>query len=332
MRRRLNALLLLCAGLLLASGVGAHPLAPALLAVHETAPEHFEVLWRSSLVRASGVSLTPSWPPSCAAKRRQVSTVDDDAAWVEHWALQCPGGLEGQRFGVDGLERAGINVILRVQPLAGAAQQVLLDANRTHYAVAAPSAAPPVFRHYLGLGIEHLLLGPDHLLFVLGLLLLVRGLRPLVWTITAFTLGHSVTLSLAALGLVRVSPVLTELAIAASLLWLATAILRGDGLPPPRRTWITAALFGLLHGLGFAGALAETGLPLDEIPLALLAFNLGIELGQLAVVAAALAAAAAWRRAGGGPQAWMAARPAAAYVIGICAAYWCWGRSAVLWL
>lgn len=330
---------LLCCALLFAAQAAAHPLAPALLSVHETAPEHYEALWRSSLVRTPGADLVLQWPANCAAGRRQAAAVDDDAAWVEHWSLHCPGGIEGGRIGVDGLDRAGINVILRIQPLHGAAQQVLLDAGRSHHRVAPASEVRPVFTHYLALGVEHLLLGPDHLLFVLGLLLLVRGLRLLVWTITAFTLGHSVTLSFAALGLVRVSPVLTELAIAASILWLATAILRRRETPsgqpprrPPQRPWIMAALFGLLHGLGFAGALAETGLPLDEIPQALLAFNIGIELGQLAVVGLALGAAAIARRFGAQPAGWMAARLTAAYVIGVCAAYWCWDRSAILWL
>lgn len=323
--------LMLGAGLLLASAAGAHPLAPALLSLHETAPEHYAVLWRSSAVRTPGAVLTPDWPANCSAERRQPATVDDDAARVEHWTLQCPGGIERRSIGVDGLDRAGINVILRVQPLQGDVQQVLLDAGRSRHVIAPAGSARPVFTRYLGLGIEHLLLGPDHLLFVLGLLVLVRGLRALAWTITAFTLGHSVTLSLAALGAVRMSPELTELAIAASLLWLATAILRRHDAPP-RRPQLLAALFGLLHGLGFAGALAQTGLPLDGIAQALLAFNLGIELGQLGVVAGVLAGAALWRRAGVRSRLWMAARPAAAYVIGSCAAYWCWDRSAGLWL
>ncbi|WP_370305981.1 HupE/UreJ family protein [Sinimarinibacterium flocculans] len=326
--------LIAAAGLLLAGTADAHPLAPALLSVHETAPDHYEVLWRSSRVRTPGAPLQPQWPDGCTAQRQQGTAVDGDAAWVEHWALRCPGGIVHRRIGVDGLERAGINVILRIQWRHGAAQQVLLEAGRSVHVIAPADAAPPVFLQYLALGIEHLLLGPDHLLFVLGLLLLVSGLRRLVWTLTAFTLGHSLTLSLAALGLVRVSPVLTELAIAASILWLATAILRRGEAPASRRSppWAMAAGFGLLHGLGFAGALAETGLPLDEIPQALLAFNLGIELGQLVAVGVAFGIAALWRRAGFRQRGWMAARVAAAYGIGSCAAYWCWDRGAVLWL
>jgi hydrogenase/urease accessory protein HupE len=323
--------LLLILGVLLGGGAAAHPLAPALLSLHEIAPERYTVLWRSALLRVRGAELAPAWPPACSAERRHAGTDAGEAAWVEHWMLHCPGGLEGREVGVSGLDRAGINVILRIQPRHGAPQQALLDAARSHYAVAPAEAAPGVFARYLGLGVEHLLLGPDHLLFVLGLLLLVRGLRALFWTITAFTLGHSLTLSLAALGLVRINPMLTELAIAASILWLATAILRRrDG--SSRRPWIMAGLFGLLHGLGFAGALAETGLPPDEIGQALLAFNLGIELGQLAVVLLALGLVRAVRGFAQRPPVWMAARVAAAYVVGTFAAYWCWNRAAMLWL
>lgn len=324
-----SALLLL--GLLFASATAAHPLAPALLALHETAPEHYEVLWRSSVVRARGAELAPRWPAHCSASLRSGAVAEDEAAWVEHWALHCPGGLVAAVIGVDGLQSAGVNVILRIQPQRGAPQQALLDANRSHFLVPEVDAAPSVWRHYLLLGVEHLVLGPDHLLFVLGLLLLVRGWRRLFWTITAFTLGHSLTLSLAALGLVRVNPMLTELAIAASILWLAAAILR-PRVSPPRRPWLMAAAFGLLHGLGFAGALAETGLPLDEIPQALLAFNLGIELGQLAIVAAALGLVWMLQRANRIAVSRPAGRTAAAYLIGTMAAYWCWDRAAALWL
>jgi hypothetical protein len=166
------------------------------------------------------------------------------------------------------------------------------------------------------------------------LVLLVRSVRPLVWTITAFTLGHSVTLALATLGFVRVNPALTELGIALSILYLAFEIVR----PRPdslfrRRPWLMALAFGLLHGLGFAGALAEVGLPQAEIPLALFAFNIGIELGQLLVVALLLAAFQLWRLMAPGrvPAAFAtAAALLPAYVIGSLAAFWCIGRTVVL--
>jgi hypothetical protein len=144
---------------------------------------------------------------------------------------------------------------------------------------------------YSGLGIEHILLGIDHLLFVLCLLLIVKGPWMLVKTITAFTVAHSVTLGLATLGLVQIPPRPVEAAIALSIVFLAAEILHGRqgrfGLTY-RYPWVVAFGFGLLHGLGFAGALREMGLPKGEVPVALLFFNVGVEIGQLLFVAAFL--------------------------------------------
>jgi hydrogenase/urease accessory protein HupE len=154
---------------------------------------------------------------------------------------------------------------------------------------ALPGAAA-VLSSYVRLGVLHISTGPDHLLFVLGLVLLVVGRRRLLWTITAFTVGHSVTLSLASLGLVHIPPAPIEVAIALTLLWVAIELARDRAQPTWSRRfpWALAFVFGLLHGLGFAGALAQVGLPDSEIPLALFGFNVGIEIGQLIFVGAIL--------------------------------------------
>ena len=295
-------------GLLLAGWVStaqAHPLAPALLDLRELkpsagessgAPTRYAVLWRTSVARVQGVDVQPQLPADCRAQTAAQISTEENQSLVQRWQVQCgPQGLTGRTLGVTGLDRSRINVILRIETLDGNVSTALLDADRPLYTVPLPQAAPPVFSTYLGLGIEHLLLGLDHVLFVLGLVLLVRRWRALVITITAFTLGHSVTLALATLGFVRVNPALTELAIAFSILVLALEIVR----PRPdsfirRRPWLMASSFGLLHGLGFAGALAEVGLPRGEIPLALFAFNLGIEFGQLMLVAVLLVLARLW--------------------------------------
>lgn len=323
----------LCALLLLAGAqaVLAHPLAPALLELRETAVDRYTLSWRTSVVRVRGAELTPQWPASCTARSSaEVSVVDGDAL-MQRWTLDCPGGLVGRDLGVRGLAHSGINVILRIEPRLGAATQTLLDARRPQFTVPPPAAASPVFLRYLGLGVEHLLLGPDHLLFVLGLLLLVRGPRRLGLTVTAFTLGHSLTLGLATLGFVRVNPALAELAIAASLLALAVAAARPTDAPASllaRRPWRVACAFGLVHGLGFAGALAQIGLPQRELPQALLAFNLGIELGQLLVIGAVLAVA--WVAAARGLAGRIPVMRLAAYLIGVPAAAWCLERTAGL--
>lgn len=329
-------LVLWLAALLHAAPSQAHPLAPALLDLRETAEGVFDMRWRTSVLRVRGGELAPVWPQHCsAAEASAPQLLDDEAAIETRGSLRCAQSLIGQTLGVAGLEGSGVNVIVSIRFADGRRAQALLDPGTTSLVVPEPSAQPPVFAHYLGLGIEHLLLGFDHVLFVLGLLLLVRKPRVLVATVTAFTAGHSVTLALAALGYVSVSPALTEFAIALSILFLATAASRPrDAVPTlmARWPWALALGFGLLHGLGFAGALAEVGLPQDEIPLALLAFNVGIEFGQLLLIAAVLGLAALLRP-------WLdfesprmlAARLAPAYLMGTFAAYWCIERAQAVW-
>ncbi|MCW5891187.1 MAG: HupE/UreJ family protein [bacterium] len=194
--------------------------------------------------------------------------------------------------------------------------------------------ARPTARTVLGdygrLGVRHILSGPDHLLFVFGLVLLGGTLRRVAGTVTAFTLGHSVTLSLAALGLADVPAAPVEVLIALSVWVLALEVAR----PPARRgaiarwPWIAAGGFGLLHGLGFAAALREAGLPSGDVPLALVGFNGGVELGQLAFVVAVLAVLAAGRRLPLPAPGWLRAAPVTA--MGALATYWCLERVAVL--
>jgi hydrogenase/urease accessory protein HupE len=152
---------------------------------------------------------------------------------------------------------------------------------------------------YLKLGVEHILLGIDHLLFVLSLLLITRGTRLLVKTVTAFTAAHSITLALATLGFVQVPSAPVEAVIALSIVFVAAEIIHtqnGRAGVTARQPWLVAFIFGLLHGFGFAGALNDVGLPQGHIPLALLFFNLGVELGQLLFIAAVLTLGALMRR------------------------------------
>lgn len=324
------------AWLIWAGPAQAHPLAPALLELRETQPTRYSVFWRTSLQRVQTVDVFPRLPESCQPLGPKPIADGEGTSLVLRWTVQCASGLGGERIVFAGLERSRINVILRIETLDGAVRQALLDARQTEYLVPAAGAAAPVFTKYLNLGFEHLLTGLDHLLFVAGLLLLIPGLRRLLITVTAFTLGHSVTLALATLGYVQVNAALTELGIALSILVLACELARPAAAAQSffrRKPWNMAAAFGLLHGLGFAGALSEVGLPRAEIPQALLAFNLGIEAGQVAVIALLLAGAVASRRV---LRALRAPRLAAAgvqlpvYLIGSLAAYWCFERTFVL--
>jgi hydrogenase/urease accessory protein HupE len=250
-------------------------------------------------------------------------------ARVQQRDLACAEGLSGGRIAVDGLSGTLTDVLLRIDYLDGSAFTQVLTPAAPETLIPAEQTTRALMAAYLVLGIEHILSGVDHLLFVLALILLVPDVRRLVLTVTAFTVAHSITLGAATLDWVRLPQSPVEAVIALSILFLAAELgrecLRTARAPQmPRLTlelpWLVAFLFGLLHGFGFAGALAEIGLPQRAVPLALLFFNLGVETGQLVFIAGVLALAWLWRRFGGWtPRAW---RLATAYGLGSVAAFW----------
>jgi hypothetical protein len=248
------------------------------------------------------------------------------------WTIRTgPRGLGGWEMRVHGLEATMVDVLVRVQLADGRVVSRMLRPDAPAF-VFSPEVAGPAAGGYFVLGVEHILLGIDHLLFVLALVLIVRGFGLLVKTITAFTLAHSITLGLATLGYVQVPSAPVEATIALSIVFLATEIAkRRAGAPSltERQPWLVAFAFGLLHGFGFAGALSEVGLPVHDIPLALLLFNVGVEAGQLLFVAAVLLAVMGLRRFATAPPAWL--RPVPAYGIGAVASYWLIARVAALW-
>ena len=301
----------------------AHGLDPASLALREIRAGVFEVRWRASALRLPGADVQPVLPARCRQVGR-ADAIDEGDRVTLRWTVDCgPGGLEGETIGVGDLPVAKINALLTVERLGGEEVQAVLGPRSPSFTVPAHPSRRDVVRGYVGLGIEHILTGPDHLLFVFGLLLLVSASRLLVKTITAFTLGHSLTLSAAALNLANVPSRPVEVLIALSVLTLAVELARDPARPTMlrRSPWAMAVAFGLLHGFGFAGALAEAGLPAGDIPLALVSFNAGIEVGQLAFVGAVLAAGALVAR-------WLPARSTrlAVYAMGILSAFWCFER------
>jgi hydrogenase/urease accessory protein HupE len=214
-------------------------------------------------------------------------------------------------------------VLARVERLDGTSQVESLFSGRASFVVEPPVGLAEATWTYLRLGVEHILAGLDHLLFVLSLLLIVRGFERIALTITAFTIAHSITLAAATLGFVSLPGPPVEAAIALSIVFVAAEAvrrLRGAHSFAVHAPWVVAFAFGLLHGLGFAGALAEVGLPQRAIPLALLAFNVGVELGQLAFVAAVLAAGSLLARLPLRAPAWTRALPA--YAIGAIGMFW----------
>lgn len=325
LRRFVVFVLGLAAGAELAS---AHPLAPSLLDLREAGGGRVAVLWRRPVLLPLGAHPEPVLPARCSVVGPPAETVDGPA-WVQRWTADCgPVGLTGERIAVSGLEAAGSDVLLRIALEDGRTFQTVLRADAPAFVLPATQSWTGVAASYLSLGTTHLLTGWDHLAFVLGLVLLVAGGRRLLGAVTAFTLGHSVTLSLAALGIVRLPSALAEIAIALTILVLAIELARDRPTVLGRRPGLMAAGFGLIHGLGFAGALAEVGLPADEIPLALFSFNVGIELGQIAYVIVLFGLGLALRPFRPRLPAWSAAVPT--YLIGTFAAFWTLERLAQL--
>lgn len=309
----------------------AHVFAPALLELREVGEQFGEyvvsVRWKQPRVRASGSLLEPVLPAECVPG--EPLSVIEGTGLVSTWMLECPRTLVGERIAVEGIAGSGADVVLRVSFEDGRTLTQVLNADQPEFLVPEHQTALSVAVDYARVGIEHILSGWDHLLFVLGLVLLVGWGRMLLWTVTAFTLGHSVTLALAVLGFVRFPPQPIEALIAFSIYLLAIELARRQSHRQTlmdRVPWIVAGGFGLLHGLGFAGALQQVGLPEGEIPLALFAFNVGIEIGQLAFVALVLASWAALRAVSFEWPKWALRVPA--YGIGTLAAYWFFERVA----
>ena len=316
--------------LALASNVHAHPLAPSLLELHEGGDGHVGVGWKTPLVRARGTALTPVLPARCPEIGPRTTSQDGTGVWTR-WVIDCgAAGLVGEQVGAEG-GSAGIGALVRVTLADGRVVEGAVTPARPLLTVPAVPRVIDVVTDYVRLGIEHILTGPDHLLFVFGLLLLTDTRRRLLATVTAFTLGHSVTLTLAALGLVDLPSRPIEAAIAASVLALAVELARDPSRPTLMRRypWVMAAAFGLLHGLGFASALREAGLPAGEIPLALASFNGGIEVGQLLFVGAVLALWRLVKVLRVPTPAW--ARQAPVYVMGVLSASW-WIERTMAWL
>ncbi|EED34391.1 conserved hypothetical protein [Luminiphilus syltensis NOR5-1B] len=308
---------------LLASAATADVFRPAYLEISELGNDEYAVLWK---VPAQGgdrrLSAYVRLPEGASIIEgpRVVATGD---SWVEQTTIGFSGGLAGQVFTIEGRAAGVTEVIARVERLDGSSQVERLPMERPQFIVEAPQGAGAVAWAYFVLGVEHILGGIDHLLFVLALLLIVRGGKRIVATVTAFTLAHSVTLVAATLGWVQVPGPPVEAIIAFSIVFVASEVVhtfRGRTGLTEQAPWIVAFSFGLLHGFGFAGALAEVGLPQTAIPLALLTFNVGVEVGQLLFVTAVLTLQFVGVRLLGVKAKWLPA--ATAYGIGSVAAFW----------
>lgn len=303
----------------------AHRFAPSLLKVSEIGEQQYHVVWKTPAQATSSIPLSPVWPETCTVTNASPPQLEGTGK-VTSAQLQCAelgeDGLVGETLGVSGLGANQASAMVMVSLLDGRQYQQVLNAEQPEFMVPAESSAGEVMSDYAVLGMEHIWSGIDHLLFVFGLLLLVGGGKRLLWTITAFTAGHSITLSLVTLGFFDYPVALVEFAIALSIFVLAVELTRktrNDVLW--RNPWWLAGAFGLLHGMGFAGALAETGLPQDNVPLALLFFNIGIEVGQIVFIFAVVALWFVVRKPLGPWQDRL--YPVPVYVLGALSAMWC---------
>jgi hydrogenase/urease accessory protein HupE len=327
-----RCLLALTIGIISAGPAAAHEMRPGYLEIRETAPEVYDVIWK---VPARGFNERLSLRLKFAD---DVEIVGDAAsgfsggAHIQRMKIRRPAGLAGTPIAIEGLSGTFTDVLLRLQRLDGSEMVHRLTPSDPVWIVAATPSVWQVGQAYLVLGIEHILLGIDHLLFVLALLMIVSDWRKLVGTITAFTLAHSITLALATLGWVNVPGPPVEATIALSIVFVAAEVIRGQQGKPgltARWPWLVAFTFGLLHGFGFAGALSEVGLPPTSIPMALLAFNVGVEAGQLAFVAILLVLYLALGRFSLARSRFAVALPA--WMIGGIACFWVIERTVGFW-
>ena len=304
------ALLLVAAISLLARPARAHDFQPGVLAFVETAPGELAMRWTEPVdAQGAPAGVAVVLPPHCRREGDRVS---------------CGGaGLTGP-LAFEGLHEARMQVVVSVSRLGGTVEEHLVTGAEPRATLGGSSGD---LGDWIRLGVEHIALGLDHLAFLVGLLLIVRGARRLLATITAFTVAHSLTLALAVLGVLRVPAAPVEAAIAASVLLVAWESTHERPTLTRRAPWLVALVVGLVHGLGFAGALGERGLPAGSIGRALLGFNLGVELGQLAILAAVLGAARLVRGALHGRR-WP--HLAAGYLIGAPAAWWLIARTVAI--
>ena len=275
----------------------AHEVRPAYLELRQTAADTYDVLWK---VPGQGqdlhLGLYVELPAGCTNVTAPRAAMVD-SAFTERWTVKCAGGggLTGGTIRVTGLSATTTDVLVRLERLDGTTQVTRLTPSAPSFVVVASPGVLEVARTYVVLGVEHILIGIDHLLFVLALLIITRGGWKLVKTITAFTISHSLTLSAATLGWVHVPQQPVEALIALSIVFVAAEIIRTRrGAPSITASapWVVAFVFGLMHGLGFAGALSEVGLPAVHIPTALLFFSVGVETGHFLFIGVALSSIA----------------------------------------
>jgi len=309
----------------------AHEARPAYLEIKESATGQFSVLWRTPVLAGMRLPVVLKMPD--AVKNVKEPSVQEltDSLLERRWIDAGPNGLAGKRIEFPGLQLTITDVLIRVEMLDGRKWTTIARPSQPWVEIAASQTWYEAAATYIVEGIRHILFGADHMLFVLGLLLIVKDRWTLVKTVTAFTVAHSITLAVATLGYAEVPVLPLNAAIALSILFLGPEIVRswrGETSFTIRHPWVVAFAFGLLHGFGFASALTSAGLPRHELPLALVSFNVGVELGQLGFIALVLALERSFRVLEIRWPRWAQALPG--YTVGTLGAFWTVQRLALL--
>jgi len=341
MRSTALCILFVLFGAGLSSIAHGHALEPGYLELRQIDESLYAVAWKKPAIEGVPMAIAVRLPEQCDLRTEGQLTWDGNA-FYSRWTTTCTGGLEGGELQIEGLGQTSAGVLVRFDFANGVTGTQRLTPTDTSFVVPTQPDRLEVMRTYFAFGVEHILGGIDHLLFVLALLLLVKGVRRIVATITAFTLAHSITLAGATLGWVHIPGPPVEAIIALSIAFVAAEILHSRHGKPgltEQYPWIVAFTFGLLHGFGFAGALTEIGLPQKSIPIALLFFNVGVEIGQvlfvLALVTAFLVLRPAFvrllRSASDSDVHWSSLTVPASYLIGAVASMWMIERVAGFW-
>jgi len=309
----------------------ANDLRPAYFSLKQTTDSTYQLVWKLPALGTATPKIYPTLPENWLVIDEKSNLLSDNLRRT--YTLLIKGEVANSKIYFEGLEKSLIEVILSIRLLNGLKYSTIVKPTNPTYLIPSEPDRWSVVRTYIRLGFEHILAGVDHLLFVLALLLITNGFKKLVKTITAFTVAHSITLSLASLGVVGLAMPPVEAVIALSIVFLAIELInhyKGRKCLTAKYPWVVAFTFGLLHGFGFAGALAEVGLPQMEIPTALLFFNVGVELGQLAFVIAAMLLIWIMNTVRTDWPSWMKGVPP--YAIGSIAAFWLIERVMSFWI
>ena len=307
-----------------------HEIRPAYLQIIQISENTYEVFWKVPSMGDAVPKIHPVFPPFFTVEELK-SPNQISGSVIYSYKIYSEETLQGKILTIEGLNKTLIDALVTITYLNGEKVTIMLQPDKDSSIIPGQTSRYDVIKTYSKLGIEHILLGIDHLLFVLALIIITIGKWKIIKTITAFTLAHSITLSLAALGYVNFPTPPVEAVIALSIVFLAIEIIKnqnGQVTLTSKKPWLVAFTFGLLHGFGFAGALSNIGLPQQDIPFALAFFNVGVEIGQIAFVLVVLASIKLLSYKKNWP---VFIKKLPAYAIGSLATFWMIERIVVFW-